>query len=203
MAYVVKRDNQYIKVKNNRPITVTELSKATKYNTEAQAEGFINNHIRPDDRDLYTVTKYSAEKLPPISSLISKPKAVTKSVQPVTTVTKTDIVCDLQDIKFQIVNRFSHHKSELQKEIERCDNIILDIRHFSRDSNTRLNACQAAKTFYKQQEVERQRAIAKKELTRIYEVEEFINNAINKAKSFDFDDYKPREIINMVEFLEL
>ena len=203
MSYVLKRDNCYIRVKNSKPTMTGELKRATKYNTIAQAEGFINNNIKPEERNTYQVVKTTTEKLPPISSIISKPKAVTKTVQPTVAITKTDVMDDLQAVKRQIMSRYETKKSELVTTIERCDAIILDIRHFSRDNKTRLNACQAAKAFYKQQEIERKREQAKMELNRIYAVEKFVDNAISVADDFYYDDYRPREVEDMTEFLGL
>lgn len=39
------------------------------------------------------------------------------------------------------------------------------------------------------------------ELNRINAVEEFINNAIETADTFDYADYKPREIKDIITFL--
>lgn len=200
MSYILKSGNQYIKVKHSKPTIVAELKNATKYGSYDQADNFIRNHIRPDERNRYEIVKYAPEKPPSLSSLITKPKPVVKS-QPTEIVVKTDIVSDLKDVQLQVTTKFHQRKTALHKEIERCDNIILDIRHFARDGTTRLNACQAAKAFYKQQEIERQRLQAKMELNRINAVEEFINNAIETADTFDYSDYKPREIKDIITFL--
>ena len=203
MAFILKRDNQYIRIKKSRPVSVSDLKRATKYNTEFEAEKFIENNIRPEERSYYQVVKYSAEKLPSLASVISKPKPVAKTQPPTEITLKTDIVSDLKDVKLQVALRLNCRKAELLREMERCDNIILDIRHFARDGNTRLNACQAAKAFYRQQEIDRQRMRAKMELKRINAVEDMIDTAISTAETFDYVPYKPREVKDMVEFLGL
>lgn len=203
MAFILKRDNQYIRIKKSRPVSVAELKRATKYNTVIEAEKFIENNIRPEERGLYKVVKYSAEKSPSLASIISKPKPVVKTQPPTEITIKADIVSDLKDVKSQVATRLNHRKFELIREMERCDNIILDIRHFARDGSTRLNACQAAKAFYKQQEIDRQRMRAKMELKRINAVEDMIDTAISTAETFDYVPYKPREVEDMTEFLGL
>ena len=82
------------------------------------------------------------------------------------------------------------------------DDVILDIRHYIRDENTRLNACQAANVLYRLQRIERKRAEVKCELQRINQVFDVIDTAISKADDFSYVSYKPRVIENMDEFME-
>ena len=82
------------------------------------------------------------------------------------------------------------------------DDVILDIRHYIRDENTRLNACQAANVLYRLQRIERKRTEVKCELQRIQKVFDVINTAISQANDFSYVPYKPRVIENMEEFMK-
>ena len=83
-----------------------------------------------------------------------------------------------------------------------CDGVILDLRHYIRDNNTRLNACQAAKILFKLQKIERNRADIKREIQRIDLINNSVENAIAEADKFKYEEYKPRCIKDMDEFLK-
>ena len=148
--YVIQKadkPNHYIRVVNNVPSVVTDVRKATVFQRN-EAEKYINNQVKKSQRSLYTVQKIS-----PLS--------------PVDTYKKTDTISELNEIKVAVQNKFSDRKRKLTEKIQYCDGVILDIRHYIRDNNTRLDACRAAKTLYKLQKIERDRADIKRELQRI------------------------------------
>lgn len=193
MSYVLKRDNYYIKVINNKPTLTSNLGQATQYKKYDTAKNFLHSCITPKQQVGITIVSAPRADIPFYKTEPIK----------VSNITKSDTMGDLLSIKDDISTRYDEKKTELLKITERCDAIISDIRHFARNENTRLNACQAAKAFYKLQNIERQRETAKKELNRIITIEKFINDTITKADDFDYKDYKPIEVEDMTEFLGL
>ena len=79
--------------------------------------------------------------------------------------------------------------------------MILDIRHFLRREDTKLNACQGYIVVRKLQVLERERAACKKELQRLLLLKTSIRQAIKEADEFDYVEYKNREIVNVREYL--
>lgn len=189
MSYVLKKQKFYIEVDaNNNPKMTSSLRSATKYKTLVQAENFLNNNIKSEERSRYQVVELTREQT---------------STKRASAEQNIDVISELKAAESKVLDSLIKEKTRLQQTIEYYDNVVCDILHFMREESTRLNACQAAKTFYKQQEVTRQRALAKKELNRILAVERFMSNAIEVAENFDYDEYKPREVLDMSIFIGL
>ena len=179
--YVIqKSNNQFVRVQNNVPTIVTDVRKATVFQMN-EAEKYINNQIKKSQRSLYTVQKISP--LSPIDTY------------------KTDTLYELNSIKETVQRKFSDRKNKYMEKLQYYDGIILDIRHYIRNEDTRLNACQAAKVLYKLQQIERSRADVKRELNRIELINRSVENAISDADKFEYNEYKPRSIKNMDEFI--
>ena len=145
--YVIKKigqDNLYVKVERGIPIIVTDINKATQF-SKNEAEKYINNQIKKSQRELYYVSE-------------NKSKTILKQNISETNAIKAQVVSELKSIKSDIVRKFSRQKDMCAEKLQYYDGIILDIRHYIRNENTRLNACQAAKVLYKLQQVERSRA---------------------------------------------
>lgn len=87
------------------------------------------------------------------------------------------------------------------KELSRYDKQIQDIRHFIRDENTKLNACQGYQVFIKIQELERKRVGVKKELQRYAYLRARVNKAVRYFEDFEYEEYKNREIEDVRAFL--
>ena len=180
MYVIQKSDNQYVWVQNNVPTIVTDLRKATVFQKN-EAERYINNQVKKSQRELYTV-----KKIPSIS----------------TDTYKTDTISELNSIKETIQRKFSDRRNKCVEKLQYYDGAILDIRHYIRDNNTRLNACQAAKILFKLQRIERNRADVKREIQRIDLINSSVENVITEADKFDYEEYKPRCIKDMDEFLK-
>ena len=181
--YVIQKadkPNHYIRVVNNVPSVVTDVRKATQFQ-QCEAERYINNQVKKKERYLYLV-----KQMPEV----------------IDTYNKTDTISELNEIKVAVQNKFSDHKRKLTEKIQYCDGVILDIRHYIRDNNTRLDACRAAKILYKLQKIERDRADIKRELQRIELITNAVDTAISEADSFKYEEYRPRSIKNMDEFLK-
>ena len=187
--YVIKKDVYYVRVENSIPTLVTTIDKATTFKA-GEAEKYIKNRVKKSDRALYDI-----ESVP---SSIKKAKI---SDPPKPEFTKTSVITELVNIKNSVINKLSDRQHMYMDKLQYYDDAILDIRHYIRDENTRLNACQAANVLYKLQRIERKRAEVKCELKRIGQVFDSVNNAISVANEFEYSPYKPRVIQNMEDFL--
>ena len=181
MYVIQKSNNQFVRVQNNIPTIVTDVRKATVFQRN-EAEKYINNQIKKSQRSLYTVQKIT----PP---------------SPIDTY-KTDTLYELNSIKETVQRKFSDRRSKYVEKLQYYDGVILDLRHYIRDNNTRLNACQAAKILFKLQKIERNRADIKREIQRIDLINNSVENAITEADKFEYEEYKPRCIKDMDEFLK-
>lgn len=180
--YVIqKSDNQYVRIYNNIPSIVTDIRKATVFQKN-EAEKYINNQVKKSQRGLYSVYKIS------LSSSVDT--------------YKTDTLQELNSIKETVQRKFSDRRNKYVEKLQYYDGAILDIRHYIRDNNTRLNACQAAKILFKLQRIERNRADIKREIQRIDLINSSVENVITEADKFEYDEYKPRCIKDMDEFLK-
>lgn len=187
--YIIKKGDYYIKVVNSVPTIVTTLNKATTFKA-GEAEKYIKNQVKKSDRTLYNIESVSIPKKQP---KISDP--------PESEFKKTSVISELKKIK-DSMSRLSDRQHMYMDKLQYYDDVILDIRHYIRDENTRLNACQAANVLYRLQRIERKRAEVKCELKRIYQVFDSIDNAIGVANEFHYTPYKPRVIDDMDEFMK-
>ena len=87
------------------------------------------------------------------------------------------------------------------QQLQKYDGMILDIRHWLRDQNTKLNACQGYQAMKKLQDIERKRVECKKELQRVAILRGNIRKACNKAENFEYEEYKYRQIEDVGVFI--
>lgn len=180
-SYVIKRSDSYIRVNENASLSVCfNVSEATRFRFEA-ANNVLRNQINPEVRDLYRVV-HVTECDPYEKSGDEEEPFLSKFNLSAGVMLKTRI-------------------NGLSSEISNYDKIILDIRHFAREESTKLNACQAAKVFYKMQQVERSRLKAKEEMSRLIEFEKAFEKAMVSADEFAYPQYKPRCVENMYEYI--
>lgn len=187
--YIIKKGDYFVKVVNSVPTLVTSLDKATTFNS-GEAEKYIKNQVKKSDRVLYDI------------ELVDSPVKQSKNQKLVPEFTKDSVVSALTKIKESAIDKLSDKKHTYIDKLQYYDDVILDIRHYIRDENTRLNACQAANVLYRLQRIERKRAEVKCELKRIGQVIDTFTDAINVAKTFEYAPYKPRVIKDMDEFLK-
>ena len=126
--YVIQKvgqDNLYVKVERGIPVVVTDINKATQF-SKNEAEKYINNQIRKSQRELYYVSE-------------SKSKTtISKQNNSENNTIKNQVVSELKSIKSDIVRKFSKQKDKCIEKLQYYDGVILDIRHYIRDENTRL-----------------------------------------------------------------
>ena len=190
MYNVIKKSDYYVKAVGNSPVLVSTLDKATLFKV-GEAEKYIKNRIRKNVRNEYQIVQTEIQDVPSKISDIPKPEFQ-----------KSSVTSELKDIKESVHKKLSDKQNMYKDKLQYYDDVILDIRHYIRDENTRLNACQAANVLYRLQRIERKRAEVKCELQRINQVFDAINTAISKADDFSYVPYKPRVIENMDEFLK-
>lgn len=174
----VGQDNLYVKVERGVPVIVTDINKATQF-SKNEAEKYINNQIRKSQRELYYVSESKSK-----TTILIQNNSENNAI-------KNQVVTELKSIKSDIVRKFSKQKDKCIEKLQYYDGVILDIRHYIRDENTRLNACQAAKVLYKLQQIERSRADVKREIARINLIQDTIDTTINNADNFEYAPYKP------------
>ena len=189
---VIQKDGCYVKVHKGTPMLTTTLGKATKFADDFEAEKYITNQIKKSQRELYNVIHINSKE----SSKISV------SNTQISNNNKSTTISLLEDIKSKVEQKLGSQKNNYCQQLKYYDDAILDIRHYIRDENTKLNACQAAKLLYKLQQTERKRAEVKCELQRIGQVLDSISHAIDSANDFEYAPYKPRVIDDMGEFLK-
>ena len=190
MYNVIKKSDYYVKAVGNSPVLVSTLDKATLFKV-GEAEKYIKNRIRKNVRNEYQIVQTEIQDVPSKISDIPKPEFQ-----------KSSVTSELKDIKDSVHKKWSDRQNMYKDKLQYYDDVILDIRHYIRDENTRLNACQAANVLYRLQRIERKRAEVKCELQRINQVFDAINTAISKADDFSYVPHKPRVIENMDEFLK-
>jgi len=179
--YVLKRSDGYIHVHANASLSICfNISEATKFSYDV-ANNILNNQISCNERHLYRITHITE------CGIYENDPDEDESV--------------LSDINYSTAIMLKAKMSDLASEISNYDKIILDIRHFAREESTKLNACQAAKVFYKLQQVERSRLKAKEEMSRLIEFEKAFEKAMASADEFAYPQYKPRCVENMYEYI--
>lgn len=98
----------------------------------------------------------------------------------------------------------THLTPEIEKYLQKLqeyDGMILDIRHWLRNENTKLNVCQGYKAVKRLQDIERARSACKKELQRVLLLRKAVNKACQDSLSFEYDEYKNRQIEDVRAFI--
>lgn len=183
--FVIKCNNGYAKVEHGKLSLTTDISKATQYSYE-KAKGYIDNQIKLKDRNKYYVVEHNNKN--------TNDKNENSG-------TKKKILDEINCVSVHALDILTPLKSSLMDKMKYYDNVILDIRHYIRDENTRLDAANGYKVFRKLQQIERERSNVKKELQRCSEYIADIISAKNKAQKFEYEKYIPREISDMSRFL--
>lgn len=103
---------------------------------------------------------------------------------------------------YNVINTYLNPDIEQRtQQLRKYDDMILDIRHYLRDKDTKLNACQGYKTMVVLQKLERERASCKKELKRATMLKSSVLKAVTESETFDYEKYKNRCIENVAEYI--
>ena len=176
---------------DNKIKFVNNETLAEVFPSEREADDFIRKTYKKKTRKNYRVVKCDNDFVPELKTYqSSNDKKVNDK-----------FVKSIQAFD-EIVNTYLNPEIEkYSKELSRYDKQIQDIRHFIRDENTKLNACQGYQVFIKIQELERKRVGVKKELQRYAYLRARVNKAVRYFEDFEYEEYKNREIEDVRAFL--
>jgi len=176
---------------DNKIKFVNNETLAEVFPSEREADDFIRKTYKKKTRKNYRIVKCDNDFVPELKTYQSSND---KEVD-------NKFVKSIQAFD-EIVNTYLNPEIEkYSKELSRYDKQIQDIRHFIRDENTKLNACQGYQVFIKIQELERKRVGVKKELQRYAYLRARVNKAVRYFEDFEYEEYKNREIEDVRAFL--
>ena len=198
MYCITNSNGQYLKISLEGKVQFTNNeSLAEHFNSEREATDFIRKTFSKKKR-----RNYKAKQSNPEMKFTSQgyiPSNDTSNLQSVDSKIYFDeCIKKINDV----VNTYLNPEIETYiTEMQKYDRMILDIRHWLRDKNTKLNACQGYQAMKKLQDIERERVACKKELQRVAILRGNIRKACNKAENFEYEEYKNREIEDVRAFL--
>ena len=202
--YLIKdRLSRYLKISIDNKITYTPNEcLATPFPSEREATDFLKKMYNKKSRKMFKVVKENDTTYPDFTTVSNQ---VNQNQDKVVSANNKDSTnryeqC-VKDFNKSISTYLSPEITEYVKQVKTYDNMILDIRHFLRREDTKLNACQGYIVVKKLQVLERERAACKKELQRLLLLKTSVRQAIKEADEFDYVEYKNREIINVREYL--
>lgn len=176
----------YLKIHKGRATKTTEVTKASKFNTGA-AQEYIDHQIKKSERDSYYIETVS------MNNVRSKSNSINQSGERRHELNCVKIVTD---INIELHKNLRDLYEQLCKELQKCDDDIMDYRHYMRSPDTVLNAVQLCKAAQLCQTLERKRVSVKKELERCEMILQIGDNLQNQAEQFDYKPYNPRGKIN-------
>ena len=191
--YLIKdKNNRFIKRTIDNQITFTNSeSLADVFPSEREANDYIRKSFTKKNRKNYKAVWHDIN---PISEPTAKQPSDTD---------KSDDTYTLGIKGFDEVIS-THLNPEIEKharKLQEYDGMILDIRHWLRDEKTKLNVCQGYKVMKRLQDIERARAACKKELQRVLLLREGVNKACLDSVSFEYDEYKNRQLEDVWTFI--
>ena len=192
MYQIKDTNNRFIKKTIDNKITYTySESLADVFPSEREANDFIRKMFSKKARKKYRAVKSENDTAAELIPL--KPSSAEES----TANLKSSIDSFDETIHTQLDPEIEKYSQELQK----YDGMILDIRHWLRNENTKLNVCQRYKIVKKIQDIERARETCKKELQRVTALRNAVRKACQESVSFDYEDYKNRQIDDVRAFI--
>lgn len=196
--YLIKdRLSRYLKISIDNKITYTPNEcLATPFPSEREATDFLKKMYNKKSRKMFKIIK---ENDTAYSEFTTVSNQVNQSQNQKDSTNKYE-QC-VKDFNKSISTYLSPEITEYVKQVKTYDNMILDIRHFLRREDTKLNACQGYIVVKKLQTLERERAACKKELQRLLLLKTSVRQAIKESDEFDYVEYKNREIVDVREYL--
>ena len=192
MYQIKDTNNRFIKKTIDNKITYTySESLADVFPSEREANDFIRKMFSKKARKKYRAVKSENDTAAEFIPL--KPSSAEES----TVKLKSSINSFDETIHAHLDPEIEKYSQELQK----YDSMILDIRHWLRNENTKLNVCQGYQVVKKFQDIERARETCKKELQRVTALRNAVRKACQESVSFDYEDYKNRQIDDVRAFI--
>lgn len=184
--YVIQyTDGKYVK-KTATKVTMTFNEHiADRFKTVEEANKFIDNYISKKRRRSFVIQESTI-----------KDEQIT--LKPTKNIRNSTIYEKLEDM---INNCIENELVKLENKIARYDDMILDIRHYIRNKNTKLNTVYGYKIIKLMQDIERKRLDCKYEIARIEQLKSRLVTDLNKFDKFEFEEYKPRVITNIDDYI--
>ena len=192
MYLIQDTNNRYIKKTTNNQITYTySESLADVFPSEREANDFIRKMFSKKARKKYRAVKSENDselELVPLKPDVAKESTV-------------NLKSSIDSFNETIHTHLDPEIESYSKKLQEYDGMILDIRHWLRDENTKLNVCQGYQVVKKLQDIERARAACKKELQRVSALRNNVRKACQESVSFEYEDYKNRQIDDVRTFI--
>ena len=192
MYLIQDTNNRFIKKTTNNQITYTySESLADVFPSEREANDFIRKMFSKKARKKYRAVKSENDselELVPLKPDVAKESTV-------------NLKSSIDSFNETIHTHLDPEIESYSKKLQEYDGMILDIRHWLRDENTKLNVCQGYQVVKKIQDIERARETCKKELQRVTALRNAVRKACQESVSFEYEDYKNRQIDDVRAFI--
>ena len=192
MYLIQDTNNRFIKKTTNNQITYTySESLADVFPSEREANDFIRKMFSKKARKKYRAVKSENDselELVPLKPEVAKESTV-------------NLKSSIDSFNETIHTHLDPEIESYSKKLQEYDGMILDIRHWLRDENTKLNVCQGYQVVKKIQDIERARETCKKELQRVTALRNAVRKACQESVSFEYEDYKNRQIDDVRTFI--
>ena len=192
MYLIQDTNNRFIKKTTNNQITYTySESLADVFPSEREANDYIRKMFSKKARKKYRAVKSENDselELVPLKPDVAKESTV-------------NLKSSIDSFNETIHTHLDPEIESYSKKLQEYDGMILDIRHWLRDENTKLNVCQGYQVVKKIQDIERARETCKKELQRVTALRNAVRKACQESVSFEYEDYKNRQIDDVRTFI--
>ena len=192
MYLIQDTNNRFIKKTTNNQITYTySESLADVFPSEREANDFIRKMFSKKARKKYRAVKSENDselELVPLKPDVAKESTV-------------NLKSSIDSFNETIHTHLDPEIESYSKKLQEYDGMILDIRHWRRNENTKLNVCQGYQVVKKLQDIERAREACKKELQRVSALRNTVRKACQESVSFEYEDYKNRQIDDVRTFI--
>ena len=191
--YLIKdRLSRYLKISIDNKITYTPNEcLATPFPSEREANDFIRKMFSKKARKKYRAVKSENDselELVPLKPDVAKESTV-------------NLKSSIDSFNETIHTHLDPEIESYSKKLQEYDGMILDIRHWLRHENTKLNVYQGYQVVKKLQDIERAREACKKELQRVTALRNTVRKACQESVSFEYEDYKNRQIDDVRAFI--
>ena len=193
MYRIQDSNNRFIKKTVDNKITFTySESLADEFPSEREANDFIRKMFSKKARKKYRAVK--SENDSSVELIPLKPNTTSEE-------STANLQLSIDSFDETIHVRLDPEIEKYSQKLQEYDGKILDIRHWLRDENTKLNVCQGYQVVKKLQDIERARAACKKELQRVSALRNNVRKACQESVSFEYEDYKNRQIDDVRTFI--
>jgi len=192
MYQIQDKNNRYLKISIDNKISFTNNeSLADVFPSEREATDFIRKAFKKKTRKNYKAVRCDNDF---VSDLQSYQSSENEKIA-------DRYIKSIEGFEKVISTYLDPEIERYTQELQKFDGVILDIRHWLRDENTKLNASQGYQVMKKLQDIERERVVCKKQLQRVAILRGCVRKACTKSETFEYDDYKNRQIEDVKVFL--